>query len=177
MTESCWEATKDAVRAGWEATRAVGTGGLDCTKSVLNTAGGTIRHVTDSALTGVGQASKDLGNYSVDVAQECYKAGDIGANNVYVGGGQIAHRCIDGIEWLGKGCGNMVGGSIDGFATGLGYGAKKQTSPYPKSIYAPGQDKMGTLPAGTPMYGSQVDSELSFTERAADIVCDELCKI
>ena len=74
------------------------------------------------------------------------------------------------MEHVGHGAGNVVGGSVDGFMTGVGYGSAKIASPYPKSIYAPGQNQMVALPAGVPIYGGQVDSETSatFLERGMD---------
>mmetsp|Transcript_20684 Transcript_20684/g.27915 ORF Transcript_20684/g.27915 Transcript_20684/m.27915 type:complete len:132 (+) Transcript_20684:520-915(+) len=66
------------------------------------------------------------------------------------------------MEHLGKGGANVLGSSIDGFSTGVGYASRNQMSPYPKSLYAPdaGANQHYEIPpTGSPLYSGQIDSD------------------
>ena len=86
----------------------------------------------------MGQAGRDLGNYSTETAKGAWDTAEEAGGNTYRGSGDLSSKILEGIEYFGKGAGNVIGGSAEGFYTGYNYGrhAPKSKTAVPSSMKA-----------------------------------------
>ena len=129
----------------------------------MNTARHGVAEVADDVITNGGEIARSVGQYAVDTSQSAYKTMNTCNKNAFNSSGNLSHRIFDGLEYGGRGVGNILGASYDGLTTGINYASGKTASPYPRSLYAPNQGANVDAQApvtGQVLYGGQVDSSM-----------------
>jgi len=135
-----WDYVKSGVSTSWEGVKGVGWGLYESGKGVCNTVGGQSRETFGSLFDTVGQATRDFGNYSVDTAKTLFGTGAHAFQNTWDGSGHVASRGLEGVEYVGKGCGSVVGGTLDGFTSGFTFGRNSKKNATPKGLNAAKHD-------------------------------------
>ena len=100
------------------------------------------------------KASRDLGTYGAESGRSLWPTAEECGGNIYRGSGDILSKGLEGLEYVGKGVGNMIGGSCDGLYKGYNYarGAPKSPSPSPGSMQNNNQQFQGVIETGKPAF-------------------------
>ena len=106
-------------------------------------------------------AGRDLGTYGTDSAKGLWGTAEEAGSNAYHGSGNVLSKGLEGIEYVGKGLGNTVGGSLEGFWSGFHHGKNNdekdnigRASPVPASLKHTAEMSQPPLETGSPNYGS-----------------------